>query len=118
MNPGETIIGLDFGGHLWVILSEIIDGEVVVTNLTTHGKASCGTHCVVIRADEHEYLRHDSCVYYRGATFNPVEPLRQAKATGALRQAAPVSATVLVRIQAGVHASRFTSARIRAAIRS
>lgn len=116
MNPGETIIGLDFGGHLWVILSEVVDGQVVVTNLTTHGKASCGTHCVVIAVGEHSYLRRDSCVYYRGATFNPVEPLRWAQANGTLRQADPVSTEVLNRIRAGVQASRFTSPRVRAAM--
>lgn len=117
MTPGETILDFDFGNHLWVVLSRPVNGEVVVVNLTSHGKTSCGDHCVVITSAEYASLDHDSCVYYRAATFNPVQPLDDAKNRGALRQAQPLTPSLLQRIQNGALTSRFTSARLREAIR-
>ncbi len=110
MNPGETILGLDFGHHLWVVLSrETADGRVAIANFTTHGQSSTrGLDCAVIRAGEHPYVMRASCVYYRRADLKPLEPLEKAREQGTLRQHAPCSPGLLRRIQDGALASRFT----------
>lgn len=118
MIPGETILGLDAGQHLWVVLtSPDSDGNVVITNLTTHGQSpACGSHCVVIKPEEHAWLKHDSCIYYRRADFNPVQPLDTAKSKGTLNQADPMSDAVLTRIREGALQSRFVAPRLKSAI--
>ena len=117
MIPGETIIGLDAAGHLWVVLSnETAAHQVVVVSLTSHNKSSCGEHCTVIAPAEHPWIEHDSCVFYRRTDLNPVLPLDNDKARGMLRQSAPFSPDLLLRVQEGALTSRFTTAAVKAAI--
>jgi len=116
---GETIVGLDMQRHLWVVLSAPdAEGNVAVANLTTHGKPSCGDFCVVVTPAEHPFLRRDSCVYYRGASLNPVAPLDEYKTRGALNQSVPMPAEVVKRIQDGALASKFTQGVVKDAIRA
>lgn len=115
MNPGETILGLDFANHLWVVLSEPAGGEIVLANFTSHNKNSCGAHCVVVTTAEYLDLEHDSCIHPR-VMWNPIGPLRTAKANGTLIQRSPVPPGILARIQRAAHASRFTTERMRLAI--
>ncbi|RLT35060.1 MAG: hypothetical protein DWI59_04960 [Chloroflexi bacterium] len=119
MIPGETIIGLDMGGHLWIVLSQpTSDATIVVVSLTSHNKDSCGDHCVIVTPNEHPWPDHDSCVFYRRTDFNPIQPLDVAKARGMLRQSDPLSPALLLRIQEGALASRFTNRLVRDAIRA
>lgn len=93
MIPGETILGLDFGNHLWVVLTPANSvGDIVIVNLTTHGRGLCGPACTTIAVGEHAFVTRESCVYYRGIMFNPVAPLLQAREQGFLRQHDRVSA--------------------------
>ena len=119
MLPGETILGFDFGNHLWIVLSaETADGQVALASLTTHGRQRiCGSGCVVVRPGEHEYPSRDSCVYYRGAILNPARPLDDAKARGVLDQRAPFDTELLLRVQRGALASRMTGDNVKDAIR-
>ena len=120
MEPGETILGFDFGNHLWVVLSkEDANGDVVLANLTTHGRlAICGTECVVLTSQDHSYVTRESCVYYRGAVLNPVRPLQEQKDAGTLRQHDRCSPALLRQIQEGALQSRFTPPAMKAAIRA
>ena len=119
MDPGETILGLDFGNHLWIVLSIETDaGLVALANLTTHGRQRiCGSGCVVVGSGEHEYPSRDSCVYYRGAILNPVRPLDDARIRGVLQQREPFDPDLLLRVQHGALASRMTSQNVKDAIR-
>lgn len=118
IEPGETILGLDFGNHLWIVLSDATgDGEIALANLTTHGRLpSCGDGCAVVRPGEHPYPVRDSCVYYRGATLNPLAPLADAKRRGELQQREPFGPALLRRVRDGALASPLTSPRVKAAI--
>lgn len=120
MIPGETILGLDMGEHLWVVLtSPNADGLVVVANLTTHGRSpACGPDCIVIAPSDHPWVKHDSCIYFRRADFNPTQPLDLAKAKGTLRQADAFSDALLKRVQEGALQSRFVAPRLKEAIRA
>lgn len=120
MNPGETILGFDFGNHLWMVLSTpTADGQIALANLTTHGRLStCGDSCVVVKPGEHPYVVRASCIYYRGALLNPVAPLDGAKARGVLQQHEPCTPELLRRIQDGALASRFVAGAVKAAIRA
>ena len=120
MKPGETILGFDFGNHLWVVLSaQTPDGLIAVANLTTHGgKSYCGAGCVIIRPGEHSYPKRDSCVYYRGALLNPLQPLLDAREQGALRQLEPFADELLKRVQQGALSSPMTSPRVKQAVES
>lgn len=118
MNPGETIRGLDFQNHLWVVLTRADHrDDLLLVNFTSHTKSSCGPHCVVVGDDEYAVLDHASCVYYRGLIFNPRGPLIAARDSGSLTQAEPLPTDLLRRIQDGALASRFLTPRMEAALR-
>jgi hypothetical protein len=118
VEPGETIVGLDFQNHLWIVVSAVSrEQRVALVNLTTHGRSSaCGNHCVIIAPGEHPYVTRPSCVYYRGAYLNPNQPLDDAKASGNLNQHEPFQPDLLLRIQRGALNSRFTVDEVRDAI--
>ena len=118
MKPGETIFGLDFQGHLWIVISqETEDGLIALANFTTHGRSpACGPECLVIAPGEHPFVTRESCIYYRGAILNPTAPLQQHKEQGTLPQSEPVTAELLQRIQRGAIASRFTRNDVRRAV--
>ena len=101
MDPGETILGLDFGNHLWIVLSVETDPPDVWW----------------WDPGEHEYPSRDSCVYYRGAILNPVRPLDDARIRGVLQQREPFDPDLLLRVQHGALASRMTSQNVKDAIR-
>lgn len=119
MSPGETIIGLDFGNHLWIVLSPTNDGEIALVNLTTHGRGpSCGAACTVIAAGEHRFVTRDSCVYFRAAYLNPLAPLTKAREQGTLRQHDPLAPELLRRIQEAALASRMVARNVKLAIQA
>lgn len=118
MNPGETIRGLDFQNHLWVVLS-LADArdDLLLVNFTSHNKSSCGPHCIVVLETEYAAIDHASCVYYRGMIFNARGPLMAARENGSLIQDDPLPAEILRRVQRGALASRFLTPRMEAALR-
>lgn len=118
MNPGETIIGLDFGNHLWIVLSwPTREGEIALVNLTTHGRGlPCGPACTTVAPGEHPFVNRLSCVYYRGAYLNPLAPLLKARESGTLCQDEALSPQLLRRIQDDALASRMVARIIKAAV--
>ena len=104
IEPGETLLGFDFGNHLHIFVSRETDyGLIALVNLTTHGRsARCGRgRCVTVEPDDHPWVHRPSCVPYRYALLTPARPLVDAKRQGSLRQHAPCSASVLRRVQEG-----------------
>ncbi len=118
MKPGETIIGLDFGNHLWIVVSAPTSaGEIALVNLTTHGRGLlCGPACTIVTTGEHPYVTRESCVYYRAAYLNPLAPLLAAREQGALRQHEPLSMELLRRVQDGALAHNMVDRIVKLAI--
>ncbi len=120
MNPGDTLIGLDEQGHLWMVLtSEGANGQVVVVNLTTHDpeKYWCSERCVLVRPGEHPYPDHDSCVFYRDAFLTSASVLRRGVDNRTYRMNEPLSAELLARVRQGALDSPLALADVQAAIR-
>lgn len=115
MTPGATIIGLDQGGHLWIILSAPLDGGMAVANLTTHTE-SCFDDSCHLDVGDHTFVVRRSCVYYRGAFLANAEYLQRAFDEGTFPVREPLSASVLLRVQEGAIRSRFTSKEVKRAI--
>lgn len=115
MNPGTTIVGLDFGNHLWIVLSRQVSGSVAVVNLVTHTDACVDPSCHV-EVGEHRFVTRRSCLFYRKAYLNPFAPLQKAHADGTLRLHDPLDAALLRRVQLGALASKFTARDVKAAI--
>lgn len=121
IEPGDTIVGLDMGGHLWVVLSQpTTGGEIAIVNLTKHGRPRYADHerCTVVRQSEYPVLQSDSCVYLRAASMNPLQPLLSDQAAGRLLQRAPLPPAILRRVQRAVIGYRFTQDVVRDAIRA
>lgn len=120
MNPGDTLIGLDEQGHLWMVLtSEGANGQVVVANLTTHDpeKYWCSERCVLVRPGEHPYPERDSCVFYRDAFLTSASVLRRGVDNRTYRMNEPLSAELLARVRQGALDSPLALADVQAAIR-
>ena len=121
IEPGDTIVGLDTGGHIWVVLSQPTPGgEIAIVNLTKHGRPRYADHgrCTVVRQSEYPVLQDDSCVYLRAASMNPLQPLLSDQTAGRLPQRAPLPAATLRRVQRAVLGYRFTPDPVRDAIRA
>jgi len=61
--PGETVLGVDEGNHLHIVLSTETDaGQVAIANFTTHYESHRRrpTGCLIIAPHEHPWLRHES----------------------------------------------------------
>ena len=121
IEPGETLLGFDFGNHLHIFVSrETGEGLIALVNLTTHGRsARCGRgRCVIVQPADHPWVHRPSCVPYRYALLTPARPLIKAKRQGSLRQHAPCSSSVLRRVQEGALRDPETPTDVAAAVRS
>ena len=119
--PGDTIVGLDMGGHISVVLSHpTAEDEIAFVNLSKHGRPRYSDHagCVIVRRAEYPVLYSDSCVILRAANLNPLRPLLVDQARGRLAQRDPVPPPILLRMQQAVLNYRFTSDPVREAIRA
>ena len=117
--PGDAIIGLDMGGHIWVVLSHPnVDGEIAIVSLSKHGRPKYADHsrCTVVQQAEYPELYSDSCVMPRQANLNPLAPLLADQAKENLAQRDSVSPAILLRIQRAVLGSRFAPSPVRDAI--
>jgi len=100
--PGETVLDVDEGNHLHIVLSTETDaGQVAIANFTTHYESHRRrpTGCLIIAPHEHPWLRHESCIAYEHARLFDMERLNQKIRQGQLAQQQPCSATLLRRIQ-------------------
>ena len=120
MNPGDTFFGFDKRGHLWIVLAEEnANGDVAVTNFTTHEEGvrrTCGKDCLVVQPGEHPYPRHDSCIPFWGAMLTSHTRLEQGVIDGVYDPQAPLTPELLERIRMGALTSDAPEA-VKAAIR-
>lgn len=120
MNPGDTFFGFDKRGHLWIVLTEDdANGDVAVTNFTTHEEGvrrTCGEDCLVVQRGEHPYPRHETCVFYQRATLTSDARLEQGVVEGAYDPQVPLTPELLERIRVGALTSEAPEL-VKAAIR-
>lgn len=118
MTPGDTLIGLDAGGHLWVVISSERNGQVAVVNITTHRDESCIDSACHIEAGEHPQVSRRSCVFYRKAFMTSAEILTKALERNIFQRREPLSAALLRRVQEGARTSGFTAHEVKSAVAS
>ena len=120
MTPGDTFFGLDFGGHLWVVLSETTAaGRIAVANLTTHDpgrRRNCDRACEIIHPGDHPFITRASCIYRKGAELTNATRLQKNIEAGVFETHAPLQDDLLTRIQAALVASPRTPREVKDAI--
>jgi len=110
MQAGWTFLipqpGTSLDSHLWIILSDPqADPEkILVVNLTSWRQDK--DQACVLEVGDHPFVRHKSCVSYRGAKVVCVARLTQLQEAGFQLQE-PVSAELLNRMRESALASVF-----------
>ena len=85
--------------HLHIVISPIINGKVLLVNITSP-KHDSDLTCV-LKVGDHPFLTHDSVINYGDATDSEVELLKLSIRTKLITPKDPVSEELLKRIQAG-----------------
>ncbi len=102
--------------HLWVIATEPnTDGVFAVVSLTSLRQAQDQT--VILRKDEHPFLKHDTCVCYGLAEITGSEKLQAFMDTGLAKPHRDIEASILAEIVSGFTASDYTKKRVRDFVR-
>lgn len=105
MKSGDTFIipqpGTSLDSHLWVVISDPAQDAkaILIVNFTTL-RSDSETACV-LAAGEHPFVKHETCVNYRGAKIVSEADISDLMKSGHLRQHAIVSAAVLKRMHDG-----------------
>lgn len=109
MKAGDTFripqAGTSLDSHLWVVISDPAQdaNKILIVNFTTL-RADSETACVLV-AGEHPFVKHDTCVNYRGAKVVSEANIQLLMRAGHMQAHATVSAAILKRIQDGAAAS-------------
>lgn len=102
--------------HLWVIATEPnAEGAFAVVSLTSLRQAQDQT--LILRKDEHPFLKHDTCVCYGLAEITGAEKLQNFLDTGFAKLHRDIEAAILAEILAGFSASDYTKKRVRDFVR-
>lgn len=115
MRLGDAFLNLPDGtgypSHLWFVISNpTLAGRVVIVNVSSDDDGY-GDMPIMLRT-EHSWLRYDSYIRTDFALLASLRELRAKLASGALEAKAPLTPTVLRRIQREVHASRHTHVEV------
>ncbi|MGE0376780.1 MAG: hypothetical protein AB7I48_18510 [Planctomycetaceae bacterium] len=95
--------------HRYVIVSSLAAPEVVIVNMTTL-KPWKDRSCI-IKAGEHPFAEHDTCISYRHAEVVPTTVLQRKEQFGDIAVKEPMSAALLDRIWDGAASTQFLSLR-------
>ena len=118
---GDTFDGFDEHGHLYVVISmRNVHDRIAVANLTTHysERSNHNEECVIIRPEDHPWVRRVSCVFYQRANFVRYSMLDEGVGSGAVQRHPPCSPRLLRRIQEGALAAKEVGAEVKDAIRA
>jgi hypothetical protein len=101
MDAGTTFLLTAVDIHLWVIVSDpaMDPREVLTMNLTSYDsrkEAAC-----ILRAGDHPWIRHDTCVNYGDSRVTTLDKLRAARDANLLIIQAPLAVDILRRIREG-----------------
>ena len=117
--PGDTFDGFDEFGHLFVVVSEVMeDGRVVVANLMSHypERRRHSSACVVVEPREHPWVRRPSCVNLERIRIVYESRIQAELAQGAARVDPRCNPNLLRRIQTGIIAFPAVRPELKAAI--
>jgi hypothetical protein len=89
--------------HLHIVISPVIDGKVLLVNLTSKKYDSDDT-CILCVGD-HEFIKHDSVISYVDAIAADVSLMEKAILSQTFKPQSPISDTVLKKIQDGAQES-------------
>jgi hypothetical protein len=105
MDAGTTFLLSAVDIHLWVIISDpqTDPQNVLIVNLTTLDARK--EQACVLRAGEHPWIRHDTCVNYGDSQVTTLDKLLAAQNANALIIQSPVGPDLLRRIQEGAMSS-------------
>jgi len=105
MKPGDTFIipqpGTSLDSHLWVVISDPAQDAkaILIVNFTTL-RGDSETACV-LAVGEHPFVKHETCVSYRGAKVVSEADIATLMKAGQLKSHAAVSEAILKRIRDG-----------------
>ena len=105
MKPGDTFIipqpGTSLDSHLWVVISDPAQDAkaILIVNFTTL-RGDSETACV-LALGEHPFVKHETCVNYRGAKVVSDADISALMKSGHLRPHAVVSDAILKRMRDG-----------------
>jgi hypothetical protein len=85
--------------HLHIVISPIIDGKVLLVNVTSK-KFDSDETCVLCLGD-HEFIKHDSVINYGDAIDADILLMEKAILNQTFKPQSPVSDALLKRIQEG-----------------
>jgi len=109
MDAGDTFLLPGKEDHLWAVISDpSIDPEHVVVVLFVSWTEKYDQACV-LKAGDHPFIKHDTCVQYAGAKVVPDVLLETYKGSGELRPKAPLSTEILALIRQRAEASDITT---------
>ncbi len=109
MRAGDTILinesGTTYDSHLWMVISDPNQGDRCLIVNFTSWRVDKDQACVV-EAGEHPYIKHKTCVEFKGAKLVATAKLEECLRSGALAPHEPLSANLLAKIRAAVSNSR------------
>lgn len=120
IEPGRTFDGFDEQGHLYIVLSlPTSDGQVAVVNLRSHYpiRRFHSDQCLVVKPDEHQWVRRDSCANFELARSVSASSLERGLEDGSIRRHPRCSPPLLRRIQVAALDFPGVAAPMKAAIR-
>ncbi|HKI20834.1 MAG TPA: hypothetical protein VKA15_23280 [Isosphaeraceae bacterium] len=99
MDAGTTFLLSAGDIHLWIIISDpkLDPQNVLIVNLTSlapRKEQSC-----VLRAGDHPWVRHDTCVNYGDSKVTTLDKLVAARDANALMIQSPVGPDILQRMR-------------------
>jgi hypothetical protein len=99
--------------HLWIIITdpEPHNNLSIIVNVTTLRSHSDTT--VVLKAGDHPYIVHDSCMFYADARLTRPSEIEKAINLGVCRKRQPCSDALLERIKKGLLTSEQTKNKVR-----
>lgn len=115
MNVGDTFLPSgQIGSHLWVVIGINKTGQVAIVNFTT--KRPGKDESCVIHAGEHPFVKHETIAEYRKARLLKAQDVEALEQYAGIKQA-PVSKSLLKRLQKGALTSDFTPQDIQQAVK-
>lgn len=105
MKAGDTFripqAGTSLDSHLWVVISDPAKDskEILIVNFTTL-RADSDAACV-LAAGEHPFVKHATCVSYRGGKVVSEADIQALMRAGLVQSHAATSAAILQRIRDG-----------------
>ena len=116
---GSTILIIDRPKpHLWIVLTDPTPhpGHVLVVMVVTQKPHSDTT--TVLRAGNHPFIKHDSCVNYSTARTMSVTSIERLLKDGDAQLKSPLAPQLLTVVRQGLITSDFTVNSIREHFRS